>query len=113
WLLEHYTCTRIFFAMAPVGAAAAIWVTLAVPASKDPAAAGVDVPGLVLSSATMALLVFTIIEAPTYGWAAARTLAGFAASAGLLAPVILRERRGAPPPLRVRPFRHPPLPPPP
>ena len=29
----------------------------------------------------MALLVFTIIEAPDYGWAAARSVAGFAASA--------------------------------
>ena len=33
----------------------------------------------------MALLVFTIIEAPAYGWAAARSVAGFAISAVLLA----------------------------
>ena len=43
-------------------------------------------PGLVLSAATMALLIFTIIEAPTYGWTAARSLVGFAGSvAGLAA----------------------------
>src|SRR5438034_9986823 len=51
WLLEHYSWAAIFIAMAPVAAA-------------------VDIPGLVLSSATMALLVFPHIEAPTYGWAA-------------------------------------------
>jgi hypothetical protein len=57
--------------------------------------ASLDLPGLVLSSAAMALLVFTIIEAPAYGWAAARSLAGFAASAVLLAAFIARERRAA------------------
>ena len=82
-------------------------MALAVPASKDPDAAAPDVPGLVLSSATMALLVFTIIEAPTYGWAAARSLAGFAASAVLLAAFIVRERRAAHPMLDVRLFRNP------
>jgi predicted MFS family arabinose efflux permease len=54
----------------------------------------------------MALLVFTIIEAPTYGWAAARTLAGFAVSAVLLAAFIIRERRAAHPMLDVRLFRN-------
>src|SRR5262249_14796002 len=48
----------------------------------------------------------TIIEAPTYGWAAARTLAGFAASAVLLAAFIVRERRAAHPMLDVRLFRN-------
>jgi EmrB/QacA subfamily drug resistance transporter len=106
WLLEHYNWTSIFFAMAPVAAAAAILVALAVPASKDPDAAGVDVPGLVLSSATMALLVFTIIEAPAYGWTAARSVAGFAGAAVLLAAFIAWERRAAHPMLDVRLFRN-------
>ena len=54
----------------------------------------------------MALLVFTIIEAPTYGWAAARSVAGFAASAVLLAAFIVRERVAADPMLDVRLFRN-------
>ena len=106
WLLEHYSWAAIFIAMAPVAAAAVVFVALAVPASKDPGAAAVDIPGLVLSSATMALLVFTIIEAPTYGWAAGRSVAGFAASAVLLAAFIMWERRGAHPMLDVRLFRN-------
>ena len=76
------------------------------PASKDPDAAPVDVPGLVLSSAAMALLVFTIIEAPTYGWAAARSLAGFAVSARAARRVHRGERRAAHPMLDVRLFRN-------
>ena len=54
----------------------------------------------------MALLVFTIIEAPTYGWTAARSLAGFAVSAVLLAAFIAAERRAAHPMLDVRLFRN-------
>jgi len=106
WLLEHYSWAAIFIAMAPVAAVAAVTVALAVPASKDPDAAAVDIPGLVLSSATMALLVFTIIEAPTYGWASARSVAGFAVSAVLLAGFIVWERRAAQPMLDVRLFRN-------
>ena len=106
WLLEHFSWAAIFIAMAPVAAAAAILVALVVPTSKDPEAAAPDIAGLVLSSATMTLLVFTIIEAPAYGWAAARSLAGFAASAVLLAAFIVRERRAAHPMLDVRLFRN-------
>src|SRR6266487_1980529 len=83
----------VAIALAPVAAAAVVLVALVVPASKDPDAAAPDIAGLVLSSATMALLVFTIIEAPAYGWAATRSLAGFAASAVLLAAFIAAERR--------------------
>ena len=106
WLLGHFSWASIFIAMAPVAAAAAVLVALVVPTSKDPDAPALDIPGLVLSSATMALLVFTIIEAPDYGWTAARSLAGFAASVVLLAAFIAAERRAAHPMLDVRLFRN-------
>jgi predicted MFS family arabinose efflux permease len=89
-----------------VAAVAALGVALAVPTSRNPDAAAPDVAGLVLSAATMGLLVFTIIEAPTYGWTATRSLAGFAGSAVLLAVFILRERSAAHPMLDVRIFRN-------
>ncbi len=106
WLLEHFSWASIFIAMAPVAAAAAILVALIVPTSRDPEAAAPDIPGLALSSAAMALLVFTVIEAPAYGWGAGRSLAGFAASAILLAAFVVRERRAAHPMLDVRLFRN-------
>jgi hypothetical protein len=106
WLLEHYSWAAIFIAMAPVAAAAVILAALVVPASKDPDAPAIDVAGLVLSSATMALLVFTIIEAPASGWTAARSVAGFAGSAILLAAFIVAERRAVHPMLDVRLFRN-------
>ena len=106
WLLEHFTWTAIFVAMAPVAAAAAVLVAVSVPTSKDPAAAPADIAGLVLSAAAMALLVFTIIEAPEDGWGTARSLSGFAVSAVLLAAFIGWERRAAHPMLDVRLFRN-------
>jgi predicted MFS family arabinose efflux permease len=106
WLLEQFSWASIFIAMAPVAAVAVTLVGLVVPASKDPEAAAPDIAGLVLSAATMALLVFTIIEAPAYGWGAVRSLAGFAGSAVLLAAFIAAERRAAHPMLDVRLFRN-------
>jgi len=106
WLLEHYNWASIFIAMAPVAAAATILVALAVPTSKDPNAAPIDLPGLVLSSAAMALLVFTIIEAPSYGWTSARSVAGFAVSLVLAAAFVVHERRAAHPMLDVGLFRN-------
>jgi EmrB/QacA subfamily drug resistance transporter len=105
WLLADFSWGSIFFAMAPVAALAMAGVVVAVPASRSPETARPDVPGLVLSSATMALLVFTIIEAPAHGWTAGRSLAGFAVSAALLAAFIAAERRAAHPMLDVRIFR--------
>jgi len=105
WLLAHFSWGSVFIAMAPVAALAMAGAAVAVPASKSPDTARPDAGGLVLSSAMMALLVFTIIEAPGYGWTAARTLAGFAVSALLLAAFAAAEQRAAHPMLDLRIFR--------
>src|SRR6266702_1169994 len=106
WLLESFSWTSIFVAMAPVAAAAIALVAVSVPTSKNPESAPVDVAGLMLSTAAMALLVFTIIEAPDYGWGSTRSLAGFAVAAVLLAAFIGWERRVPHPMLDVRLFRN-------
>src|SRR6201987_274627 len=106
WLLEHFSWASIFIAMAPVAALAIVLVLASVPDSKNPDAAAADIPGLVLSAAAMGLLVFTIIEAPDYGWSSARSLGGFAASAVLLAAFVWWEQRTSYPMLDVRLFRN-------
>lgn len=106
WLLEHFSWASIFIAMGPVAAAGAALVAVSVPTSKDTGAAQADLPGLILSTGVMALLVFTIIEAPTYGWGSARSVAGFALSAVLLVAFIGWEQRAASPMLDVRLFRN-------
>ncbi len=106
WLLEQFSWTSIFFAMAPVAAVGAAFVAWSVPTSRDPGAHKTDGPGLVLSSAAVALLTFTLIEAPNYGWSSGRSLAGFAVAAGLFAAFIVRERSAAEPMLDVSLFRN-------
>src|SRR6202012_3905758 len=104
WLLEHFSWASIFTAMAPVAAAAFALVAVSVPASRNRDTAALDLAGLVLSAAAMAAGVFTVIEAPDYGWDSARTLAGFAVAAAGLAGFVLRERRASHPMLDVRLF---------
>jgi EmrB/QacA subfamily drug resistance transporter len=106
WLLERFSWTSIFFAMAPVAALAAALVARYVPTSRDPAASKTDPPGLVLSTAGMALLIYTIIEAPNHGWSSARTIAGFALAVVLLGSFIVWELRTPEPLLDVGLFRN-------
>src|SRR5215470_581085 len=85
WLLEHFNWSSVFFALVPFAAIAAVLVAVGVPTSRDPEAPPADRPGLVLSTAAMAVLIYTIIEAPNRGWSAGLTIAGVVAAAVLLA----------------------------
>lgn len=106
FLLEHFAWASIFVFMAPVAAVAAVMIAASVPTSRDPSAPPVDLPGFALSTLTMALVVFTIIEAPDVGWSSTRSLVGFGASSVLVALFIGWERRVAAPMLDVRLFRN-------
>src|SRR5436190_8214278 len=64
WLLEAFDWRSIFFAMVPISVLAGIAVAVYVPTSRDPRAARLDRPGFALSTATVSLLVYTIIEGP-------------------------------------------------
>jgi EmrB/QacA subfamily drug resistance transporter len=107
WLLEHFSWVSVFFAMAPVAAVAAALVAWNVPTSRDPLAPDVDRRGFVLSTAAMALLVFTLIEAPNHGWHSSRSLIGFALAAALFGVFVAWERRTRAPMLDIRLFRNP------
>jgi EmrB/QacA subfamily drug resistance transporter len=106
WLLERDGWESVFFALAPIAAAALVLVSVYVPTSRDPDAPQADRPGLLLSTAAMAVLIYTIIEAPTYGWDATRSIAGFAVAAVLLVGFIAWERRAEAPMLDVELFRN-------
>ncbi|MGW3355271.1 MFS transporter [Streptomyces bungoensis] len=62
---------------------------------------GYDVPGAVLGTASMLLLVFTVVQAPGAGWSSARTLLSFLAVAVLLTAFVLVERRSPSPLIRL------------
>jgi EmrB/QacA subfamily drug resistance transporter len=97
WLLELSDWRSIFFAMTPVAALAGVLVARYVPTSRDPRAPRVDRPGFALSTAAIALLVYTIIQAPSHGWGSTRTLVSFAAAVALAAMFVAWERRTAQP----------------
>ena len=106
WLLEQFSWASIFIAMAPVAAVAAIVVALVVPTSKDPDAAALDIPGLVLSVGNHGAAGLHHHRGAGLRVGSGRSLAGFAASAVLLAAFIAAERRAAHPMLDVRLFRN-------
>ena len=104
YLLEHFWWGSVFLAMAPIAALAIVLVARFVPTSRDPAAPRLDRVGLTLSTAMIGMLVYTIIEAPTRGWSAPATLAGFAAAIAALVVFVAWERRVAQPMLDVTLF---------
>jgi EmrB/QacA subfamily drug resistance transporter len=107
WLLQVSDWRSIFFAMAPIAAIAGVLAARFVPTSRDPRAPRIDRAGFALSTATVALLVYTIIEAPNHGWGSPRTIAGFAVTAALAAAFVAWERRTEHPMLDVSLFRNP------
>ena len=104
WLLERFSWGSVFLVNVPVAAAAIIGATLFVPTSRDPAAPRVDVPGLVLSTVGVTALIYTVIEAPNWGWTGARTVAGFAVATAVLVGFALWERHSSHPMLDVSVF---------
>jgi EmrB/QacA subfamily drug resistance transporter len=107
WLLEVSNWRSIFFAMTPIAALGAALVARFVPTSRDPRAPRTDRGGFVLSTAAIGLLVYSIIEAPGYGWESTRTIAGFAGTALLAAAFVAWELRAREPMLDLNLFRNP------
>src|SRR3984957_7829238 len=68
WMLELSDWRSIFFAMVPIAAGAAVLAARYVPTSRDPQAPRTDRAGFALSTATVGLLVYTIVEAPNHDW---------------------------------------------
>jgi MFS family permease len=106
WLLERDGWESVFFALAPIATLGLILISLYVPTSRDPEAPPADRPGLVLSTAAMAILIYTIIEAPIQGWESPRSIGGFALAAALLVAFVAWERRAADPMLDVALLRN-------
>ena len=107
FLLEHYWWGSVFLVNVPIVAVALLAGALLLPTSRDPDAGRFDVVGTVLSIGAIGLLVFTVIEAPRWGWTAPATLLGFVGSAVLLAVFIGWELRVPKPLIDVRVFRIP------
>ncbi|MBT2394568.1 MFS transporter [Streptomyces sp. ISL-100] len=87
---------------APIALMALIAGIRMIPHSdRDNSSGGYDLPGAITGTASMLLLVFTVVEAPEVGWTSARTLLSFLAAAVLLTAFVMIERRTASPLIRL------------
>jgi MFS family permease len=102
-LLTEFGWRWALLVPAPVALAALIAAYRLVPVGAAPAALRrhVDVLGAVLLTGGMLLLVYTLVETASVGWASARTLVSFATVAGLLAAFVWQERRSPAPLVRL------------
>ncbi len=107
YLLEHFWWGSIFLVNVPIVLAALVLGQRLVPTTKDPDAGRLDPLGLVLSITAIALLVYTVIEAPHRGWTEPVTLGSFAVFAILFVTFVLWERRRRDPMLDVTVFTNP------
>ena len=97
-LLEHFSWHSVFLhqrARSIVLAIVAGWFL--VPTSRDPNAPRIDLPGAALSIGGLVALVWSLIEAPRYGWTDPVTLIGFAIAAVLLTAFIALGAAHRPP----------------
>jgi EmrB/QacA subfamily drug resistance transporter len=103
-LLEAFSWRSVFAVNVVLAALALIGAVLLVPESADRAAPRLDLGGALLSVAGLVLVVYSVIEAPTEGWLAGRTLAGIALGALVLAVFVAYELRRTNPMLDPRIF---------
>ena len=83
----------IFYVNVPVGIGAFVLVPILLEESRDATARSFDIPGGVLVTAGLVVLVYAITQANDLGWGSAETIGLFAASAALLAAFVAWESR--------------------
>ncbi|MGK2932695.1 MAG: MFS transporter [Solirubrobacterales bacterium] len=105
-LLESFSWPATFLAKIPVAILAISLVAWVVPDSRDPESPRLDLVGLGLSTITVGLLVFALIEAPEAGWASTQTIGLLVASAVVAAIFIWWEQRVTSPMLDILIFRN-------
>jgi len=105
-LLEHFWWGSIFMVNIPVAIIAIALGAFLLPESRDTGVGPFDVRGLVLSAAGVGLIIWAIIEAPTWGWTSPWILAGLIGGIAVLIIFALVERRLAHPMLDVLLFKN-------
>ena len=106
-LVDALSWRWIFFVNVPIGLAALLVARLRLRESRNPAASGVDIRGVVLLCPALFLLVYALIRGNDEGWGSALIISCFAASALLLILFVVVERHAADPLLDLSLFRKP------
>jgi EmrB/QacA subfamily drug resistance transporter len=100
-LIEAWDWSAAFWLFIPLVVAALVGMTI-VPESRDPRRIGLDVPGAILGTAGLTLLVYGIIRGGEVGWDKGTVLGSFAAAAVLLVAFGVVEARASAPMLPLR-----------
>jgi EmrB/QacA subfamily drug resistance transporter len=106
WLLEHYWWGAALLVNVPIVAVVLVAGWLVIPESRHPSPPRADLPGMVLSTAALAALVYAIVEAPAAGWSSG-VLAATALAIVSGTAFIAHERRTPAPMLDLKLFRNP------
>jgi MFS family permease len=108
-LLEAFSWTSIFALNVVLAVLALVGTLRFVPESADPQAPRLDFAGAAIAVAALTALIYSVIEAPAYGWLAARTVVGLILGGVLLVAFVMCELRRVAPLLNPRIFRKRPL----
>jgi MFS transporter, DHA2 family, multidrug resistance protein len=95
WLLTNYSWGWGFLINVPIVILALVAVSRFLPESRSPKRSQIDVPGVIISSAGLAILTYGVIQAGQKSWGDARAVAGMVVGAIVLAGFWLWERRVA------------------
>jgi MFS family permease len=106
-LIEAFNWRAIFVFTALIGVIAMVFGLPRMRETRDPDAQGLDWPGTITFSATLALFTFGVIQAPDSGWGSPLVVGLLGASALLLVAFILIETRVKRPMLDLTLFRFP------
>ncbi|AUG79220.1 MFS transporter [Kitasatospora sp. MMS16-BH015] len=106
-LTEHLDWRWIFYVNLPVSTVAIAVTLKVVKESRNPQAAGVDLPGLLTFTLAAGSLTYALIRVGENGWGSTTTLGLFALAALALLAFLLIEARSARPMLDLALFRSP------
>jgi EmrB/QacA subfamily drug resistance transporter len=93
WMLSHVWWGWIFLVNVPVALLGLVAVLALVPESRSARRPGIDVPGIVLSSAGLVALMYGVVEAGNDGWGSSSAIGPVVAGLVILAVFVLWERR--------------------
>jgi EmrB/QacA subfamily drug resistance transporter len=103
-LLAHFWWGSVFLINVPIAAAGLLCAVPLVPDSKNPAALRPDFGGALASIAGLALILWSIIEAPVHGWTSPLVIGVGVAGLVVLAAFVVWERASSHPMLNLRFF---------
>jgi MFS family permease len=106
-LIEHFGWRSIFMVIAVIGAVAFVFGVPRMRETRDPGATGLDYPGTITFTATLALFTVGVMQAPEDGWGSPLVVTLLALSAVMLVAFVVVEMRVKRPMLDLSLFRYP------